>query len=339
MSSVLLSDYPNLEIVFFDNGSTDGSVEFVKQKFQSDARLEIIAIPDNCGPAVGYNKAVEYTRGKYILILNNDVELESNSIQELVSAMESDPAIGIAYSRIMFFDRFHIQTVGNLLDLTLCTVPVGINEKDQGQYASVFEPTVPPGSCMIVRRSMIERIGLFDPNYFFYHDDVDLGLRARIAGFKVIYVPSSIAYHADKSTSSSSMERSKINYYSLNSRVGLFTKNFAFESILKNGIPMFVSYVLTLSSLLKEGGILAFQSSFWSIGNFKNDWKRRQFIQKRLRRIPDSELFEYFLDNTLLLSGIKSTPPLKWILGKKSCPIQSLSCSTHTYYRNHKVHI
>lgn len=336
--SVLCSDYPNLEVIFFDNGSTDGSVEFVKQKFQSNAKLKIVAIHNNCGPGAGYNKAIEYTRGKYVIILNNDVELESDSIQELVSAMESDSAIGIAHSKIMFFDRLHIQSVGNLLDMNFSTVSIGNNEEDQGQYDSAFEPTFPPGACMILRRSMIEMIGLFDPNYFFYHDDIDVGLRARIAGFKVMYVPSSIAYHVEGGTMSGYTEKNGLNYYSLISRLGLFIKNFEFKSILKNGIPMLVSYFLAISIFLKNGDIaLIFKTFFWTISNFKNDWKSRQFIQHRIRRIPDSELFEYFIDYTLFLSGIRMTPPFKWIFGRHGSSAKSLKGLTDAYYRNHKV--
>ena len=338
VSSVLNSDYPNLEVLFFDNGSTDGSVEFVKNETQSNARLRILAIRDNCGPAMGYNKAVEYATGKYVVILNNDVELESDSISELVSAIEGNPTIGIAHSKIMFFDRCHIQTVGNILDLTLCVVPAGTNEKDQGQYDSAFEPTIPPGSCMIIRRSLIERIGLFDSNYILYHDDIDFGLRTRLAGFKIMYVPSSIAYHVDHGTVSSSMNQSEMNYYTLNSRVGLSIKNFEFKSILTNGAPLFLSYILTLFTFLRNGGtILAFKSFFWSLGNFKNDWEHRQFVQKRIRKISDKELFENFMGYGLLISGVKTTPALKWIFRNQSTPAKTLKGLTEIYYRNHKI--
>ena len=245
LSSVLGSNYPNLEVIFFDNGSTDDSVRLVKQEFQLDTKLRIISIPVNCGAIQGYNKAVEYTRGKYVVLLNNDVELESDSIKNLVNVIENDSAIGIAHGKIMRFDRIHIQTVGNLLDLTFANCyAVGQNEEDHGQYDSPFEPTYPCGACMILRKSMLVKIGLFDPNYFFYHDDTDLGMRARIAGFKIMYVPSSIAYHKEGGTVDSSSKISELTFYVLISRVGLFIKNLEFKSILKIGIPMLVSYLL-----------------------------------------------------------------------------------------------
>lgn len=336
---MLESDYPNLEVIFFDNGSTDDSVQFVKQRFQTDARLRIRGIPKNCGPGAGNNKAMEHTRGKYVAFLNNDVEMESGSIRELVKAMEKDSAIGIATSKIMFFDRRHINTVGNLLDLTMDSFCIGYNEEDQGQYDSVFEPTFPSGACMLLRRSMIERIGLFDPNYFFYHDDSDVGMRARLAGYKVMYVPSSVAYHKEGGTSSSSLEKNELIYHTLKSRVGLFTKNLEFKSILKLGIPMFVKYALDVSAFFLRGGaMLAAKSVLWSLANFKNDWKRRQIIQKRIRRVSDDELFKYFLGYSVFLFLIKTARPLRYIAGHQGNPVKFVKRFIDAYYRNHISH-
>ena len=89
---------------------------------------------------------------------------------------------------------------------------------------------------------------------------------------------------------------------------------------------------------IKNGCIaLAFKSLFWSLCNFKNDWKNRQVVQKRLRRIPDSELFEYFINYPNLLSYVASMPPLKWIIGNESRFVKSVNQLTDAYYRDHKV--
>ena len=282
VSSVLDSDYPNLEVVFFDNGSTDDSVEFVKEKFKTDKKLRIIGIPKNCGPSEGYNKAIEHTRGKYVLILNNDIEVEKNSIQELVEAMERDPAIGIAQGKTKFLDRLRIQSAGGLMDLTLTTRYIGCNEEDKGQYESIIETTVPHGACMILRSSMIQEIGLFDSNYLFYHDDHDLGMRARLAGFKVMYIPSSVFYHKEGGPNHTFLKSNEGTYYDINSRVGLFIKNLELKSMLRIGIPVFTNNVISISKLIARGGaIYAVKSVFWSLRNLRNDLSRRQIVQKR----------------------------------------------------------
>jgi len=238
----------------------------------------------------------------------------------------------------MHFDRLHIQNVGNILDLTLSTYSIGYNEEDTGQYDSIYEPTFPAGACMIMRRSMIEQIGLFDPNYLFYHDDCDVGLRARLAGFKVMYVPSSIVYHKEGSTRSGYFNRNQLLYYSLNSRVGLFIKNLEFRSMLKIGIPFFLRNCLDIYAFLEHGdALLAIRSMLWILRNFKNDWKRRQIVQKKIRKISDGDLFEHFLDYSGFLLYLKMTRPLRWIVRPQDNLFKYVNCVSDVYYRDHKA--
>lgn len=336
ISSVLNSDYPNLEVIFFDNGSTDDSVKFVDQKFHLNAKLRIIGITDNCGPAGGFNEALKHVRGKYIVILNNDVEIEPGSIRELVKTMEADSTIGIAQSKIMCFDRLHIQSVGLVLDLSLTAYNIGYAEEDTDQYNSFSEATSGHGACLILRRSMIERIGLFDQNYFLLHDDVDLGLRARLSGFKTMYVPSSIVYHKEGATISSFMQN-EVWYYQLVSRVGLFIKNFEFRNILKIGLPVFIRTILDMYSLLRHGNAsLALKFTFGVFSNFKKDWSSRK-IQKKMRRISDDEVFKYFLDYPTFLFHLKRSFFLNWAFRPHENLGSSLNRVCDDYYRDHKI--
>ncbi len=335
ISSVLKSNYPNIDVVFFDNGSTDGSVEFVRKEFPSETRLRIIAIPDNYGPAAGFNKALEHTRGKYVVILNNDVEVESESVRELVKIMEDNPGIGIAHSKILSFDRIHIQGVGLALDPSLTAHSIGNTEEDKGQYNSVSEATAPSAACMILRRSMIEKTGLFDPNYFLYHDDVDLGLRARLSGFKVTYVPSSVVYHKGATTISNN---ASTMYHALISRVGLFIKNLEFRSMVKLWVPVFMRIILGAYDFLKKGeAIFALRSISWVLSNFRNDWKLRQIVQKRIRKVSDDELFEYFLDNSTFILHLKRTFLLGWTGRPQDNRFESVKPFLDVYYRDHRV--
>lgn len=338
VSSVLNSDYSNLEVIFFDNGSTDDSIEFVKKEIQTSAKLRIIAISRNRGPVTGLNKAMEYARGKYTVLLNNDVEVEPDSIRKLVDAMESDSTIGIAQSKILFFDRLHIQSAGNMLDLTLTARLIGYAEEAEGEYESVIETTFAHGACMILRKSMIERIGLFDPDYFFYHDDVDFSLRARLAGFKVVCVPTSIVYHKGGGTISDSFMRHADWHYSLNSRIGLLIKNLEFTSILKIGIPVFMNNILIMYGLVVHGNsILALKSAAWFFKSLRNNLRLRQVVQNRIRKIPDEDLFEHFLDYSIWLLHLKWTRPLCWIAKPKDSLGESISRVLDVYYHDHKA--
>jgi GT2 family glycosyltransferase len=334
LTTVVNSDYPNLEIVFFDNGSTDDSVKVVKKEFSGNTNLKIVGITDNCGPSQGYNKAIEFAKGKYFIILNNDVALESNSISELVRAMENDSSIGIAQGKEMSFDKIHIWNVGCMLDRTFSTFPVGFQKEDHGQYNTAFEPTFASGACLIIRKSLIDRIGLFDPNYFIYHDDKDLSIRTRLAGFKVMYIPSSIVYHKEGGTLRSSKRVSKLTFYALNSRVGLVIKNLEFKSFFMNIAPIVLSYFITfIVMIFNRGGIIALKCLYWSLRNLKNDWKQRLTVQM-YRRISDRELFKYFLDYSIFLSSIMPRP-VKWLIGTQNNYAKPTSQLIDEYYSEH----
>jgi GT2 family glycosyltransferase len=338
VASVLNSDYPNLEVIFFDNGSTDRSIEVVKQEFKRNPKLKIIGIPKNCGPTVGYNNAMKHAQGKYVVFLNNDVEIESDSISELVKVMENDSRIGIAQSKIVFFDRHRIQSVGNVLDFTLSTLLIGNNEEDKGQYDVACEPTFPCGVSMMARKSVINKIDLFDPNYFFYHDDCDLGWRTRLAGFKVVYVPSSKVYHKGEGTSSHSFQSGAKFYYLLTSRFGLYIKNLEFKSMLKLGVPMSANAWRDISAMLIQGdAITPIRIMIWTLRKFKGNWQRRQIVQTQIRKISDKELFEHFIDSSVFLLLIKRNLRKLSRAGERQEEFdKSVNKITNIYYRNHK---
>jgi hypothetical protein len=306
LTAVLNSDYPNIEVIFFDNGSTDDSLEFVKERFQANHKLKIVSYPENCGFSAGNNLAVKHTQGKYLFLLNSDVEVKSNSIRELVNTMENDLTIGMAQSKILFLDDNHIQTVGNVLDLTLSTYLIGNYEEDVGQYEVPCEMTFSAGASMIVRRSIVQKIGLFDPNYFFFHDDCDLGWRVRLAGFKVVSVPTSIVHHKGEGTSSHSFKENMDFFFTLTSRIGLFIKNFEFASMLKYGALVFVNIGRDTLGILLGGDIRTpTRIATWTFRNFRYNWRNRQVVQKQIRKVPDKQLLKAFIDSSIFILNIR----------------------------------
>jgi GT2 family glycosyltransferase len=307
VSSVLRSDYPNLELIFFDNGSTDDTVTFVQKEFSSNEKFRIVNIPNNSNPPAANNKATEHAKGKYIFFLNNDVEIEPNSIRELVKAMESDSSVGIAMSKVMSFDRLRIQSVGALLDLRLIELPLGNGEEDKGQYDTVSQTTCPFGASMIVKKSLFKRIGCFDPKYRFYHDDIDLGLRARLAGFKVVCVPTSIVYHKGDATSSHTFNKNERFYDFQVSHFGIFVKNLQFRSMIKIWIPVFVNMTMDMYYQSTRCGANPFRVWFSILKNFRSDLEHRKVVQGKIRKIPDDKLFECFIGYSFFIEKIKMT--------------------------------
>ena len=302
LSSVLESDYDDFELIFYDNGSVDKSLEFVKEKFGQNSRLKIIVGSKNSGFAQGNNLAFAHTRGNYIVLLNNDAVVEPNWIKELIKVMEADLTIGIAQSKIVSFDRIRIQTAGDLVDPSLGVYLMGLEVIDNGQYDKMSEITFACGAALITRRSLIKKIGLFDPDYFWYHDDVDFGWRARLIGLKIVYVPSSVVYHKGSGTSVHAFKGGQELLFFLMSSFGLFVKNYEWKSILKHGTKFCVRLSTDLFGLTLKGDLKTpLKFATWALGSFRDNWAKRLIVQKQIRKVKDDEVLKVFLSSYLLV--------------------------------------
>lgn len=336
LSSVLESNYDNLELIFYDNGSTDESVRFVSDRFSSHRNLKIVPDPRNLGFAKGNNLAYEQTRGDYVVLLNSDVIVEPNWIKELVDVMNNDLTIGVAQCKILSLDRTHIQTAGNLTDRCMQVYLIGKDATDKGQYDTPCEITFACGAAFITRRSLIEKIGLFDPDYFWYHDDVDFSWRARLAGFKVVTVPSAVVYHKGSGTSKQSFRTGQGWFYFLTSNFGLFVKNFTTRSYLTCGIKFLVSNSMDITGLLlQRDSRTPIRFLLWIVKNFRSNWKKHLDVQTRIRIISDKEVFRAFLDSTIFFLRIERYFD-KLVGGTLNKDFGKLvSQTTYEYYKNH----
>ncbi len=194
LGSVFAQAFPSLEVILVDNGSTDGSAGFVKERFPD---VTVIENGSNIGFAAANNRGILSSRGKYVLTLNNDTVLGEGFLAELLrAAAASEEDCGMWAPKILsFHDRDVIDSVGGLL-----VYPDGLArgrgrlEKDAGQYDR--EDVLMPSACAaLYRRSMLDDVGLFDGDFFAYCEDTDLGLRARLAGWKARGAPGAIVYH------------------------------------------------------------------------------------------------------------------------------------------------
>jgi GT2 family glycosyltransferase len=199
LESLWRQTFSDFEAVVVDNGSNDGSVEFLRTI--SEPRLRVISLPINRGFAGGCNVGIRESRGRYIATLNNDAEADPRWLAELVGAAESDGSLGMCASKILFHgDRQRIDKVGHLIYLDGLNHGRGSGEPDHGQFEQREEVLFPDGAAALYRRDMLDIIGLFDEAFFAYGDDADLGLRGRLAGWGCIYVPTAIVFHVHSAT-------------------------------------------------------------------------------------------------------------------------------------------
>jgi GT2 family glycosyltransferase len=189
------------EAVVVDNGSSDGSVETV-EAFAAAAPfpVRLLRNAENLGFCAANNQGIRASAAPFVALLNNDAEAEPDWLAQLHSAFE-DPRVGMAASKILVYeDPRIIDKAGHLIWLDGQNRGRGTGERDCGQYEQMEDVLWPDGCACMYRRAMLDDIGLFDEDLFAYGDDAELGLRARIAGWRCLYVPKAVVRHHRGST-------------------------------------------------------------------------------------------------------------------------------------------
>ena len=185
------------EIIVVDNGSSDGSADLAEHEFGA----QVIRNRENRGFCAANNQGIQAARGEFIALLNNDAEAEPGWLAALHRACSRAADIGMAASKVLVWeDPQHIDKVGHLIFPDGQNRGRGSEALDRGQYDREEEVLWPDGCAALYRKEMLDQIGGFDEDFFAYGDDAELGLRARIAGWRCIYTPEAVARHHRGST-------------------------------------------------------------------------------------------------------------------------------------------
>jgi len=191
LSSILEQAYSPFEVILVDNASQDGSVEFVRENFPA---VNVFVQKENLGFAGGSNAGIREARGEFILTLNNDTIVPPDFIGELVKPMLQDPSVGMCASKMVFPDG-RINSTAICISRSGAAWDRGMGEQDHGQYDKPEEIFGPCAGAALYRHSMLDKIGLFDEDFFLFMEDVDLAFRARLAGWKCMYVATARVVH------------------------------------------------------------------------------------------------------------------------------------------------
>jgi len=194
LGSLLRQTLAGVEVLLVDNGSSDGSVEFVRARFGTAVR--VLEQAENLGYAGGLNAGIGAARGRHLVALNSDTEVDPDGLARLVAAADRWPNAGMFAPKILSFDDHGIlDNVGHLLYADGLSRGRGRLEPDRGQFDREEEIVLPSGCAVLLRRAMLADVGLFDADLFAYCDDTDLGLRARLAGWRCRSVPAAVVFH------------------------------------------------------------------------------------------------------------------------------------------------
>lgn len=197
LDAVARQTWHNYEILFVDNASSDDSADVARAAMQRlNLPGEVIALPKNLGCAGGNNVGWQRARGEIVLFLNPDTEMEPDCVTELARPLLRDQSIGMTGAKMYFPGGRIIQHAGGIVHPNGMTNHYGAGEEDHGQHDEVREVAYVTGAGLAMRRTVIEELGGLDVDYFpAYYEEVDLCLRARRAGYKVLYIPTAVLVH------------------------------------------------------------------------------------------------------------------------------------------------
>jgi hypothetical protein len=188
---------PNVKVLVVDNASSDGTPEAIRAEFSS---VELLVNPTNLRFAGGNNVGIRHALkhgADYVLLLNNDTTVERDFTVHLVHAAEADPRIGMIGPKIYYYDDPNrIWFAGGRIEWWKGWIShIGIRENDSGQHDEQKPVDYLTGCCMLVKRAVVEQVGLLDERYFMYGEDADWCVRARRAGYVLAYVPAAKIWH------------------------------------------------------------------------------------------------------------------------------------------------
>lgn len=293
LNSVKKISYSKKEIIVVNNGSTDGSKNFL-QKYHPE--IKVIELKKNVGYARGKNMGVSKSKGKYILALDNDTAVTSNFLEPLVDAMEKDKSIGIIQPQIRsMIHKNLLDSVGSFMTATGFLYHFGyMKPYSRKIYQIPLYAYSIKGACFIISKKDYLELGGLDESFLSYVEETDLCHRLWLSGKKVMYEPKSIISHwgggdtLTMSTSESSTYRSFRNrYYS-------YLKNFSLIELMKImpiHIIMCEMYVFLslLTGKFKQAAAVQSGSVYW-IFKLPSILKKRSYIQKNIRKLKDKDL-------------------------------------------------
>ncbi len=220
--------YQNVELFLVDNNSQDKSVGIIRRR---NNKIKIIELKNNYGFAKGNNLAMSHVNGKFVVLLNMDSGVDKVWLTELVKVAQSSSKIGIVGSKIYYYDdKKTIDFAGSYTDIYGNITNVGKKKIGRDLYNNQTKAFYICGASLMFKKEVFNKIGLFDPLYFMYYEDVDFCWRAWIYGYDVIYAPKSILVHKIGRISKNVKKK---YYFTEKNRLRTILKNYEWRTLLK----------------------------------------------------------------------------------------------------------
>ncbi len=259
-------------LLIVDNGSSDGSIPWIRENMPEAVYLQpgdklpqvhrtssqygfpiyVMALDTNTGFSGAVNVGIRASVTDYVILLNNDTEVHEDYIREMERSMERSPKVfSVSSKMIQLHERRLMDDAGDLYTVIGWGFQRGVGQRSTG-YTEPCRVFTACAGAAIYRRAVFEEIGYFDELHFAYLEDLDVGYRARIAGYENWYCPTAIVYHVGSGTSGSKYNSFKVKLAARNS-VYLNYKNMPLLQLILNAIPLAFGYAVKTRFFKKRG--------------------------------------------------------------------------------------
>ena len=259
----------DMEVIVVDNGSRENEASKLQTRYPY---IKTIRSDQNLGFAGGNNLGIKSSKGKYLYLINNDTVFKYFNPQAIIKRLESSPKIGMVCPKIRFdWDNNPIQFAGYtpLSTITVRNRAIGFGEEDKGQYDTPHQTPYAHGAAMMLKREVVNKVGLMPECYFLYYEELDWSMMINHAGYEIWYEPASTIYHKEsQSTGQNSPLRT---YYITRNRLLLVKRNFV-------GVSKYIAYAY-LQILVATRDIIKFlvkgrtdliKATFKGLQDFRN---------------------------------------------------------------------
>ncbi len=308
LQSLYQNSFTDFETILIDNGSVDGSQKFVKENYR---QVHLIENEKNLGYAGACNQGMELSKAEFILLLNNDTVLPEKFLTEMVASIETDHSIAMVQPKIIsiqdkqFFD--YSGGAGGEMDIFGYPFARGrifdTVEKDKGQYLHFGKKVFWTSGCaLLVRKSVIDEIGLLDEDFFAHQEEIDLNWRAQLVGYKNVVTYKTHIYHYSGYTLRNDNQRKM--YLNHRNNLIMMIKNFSLPLLILL-FPLRILFEMTTvvaDAVMWEGkrARAVLQALNFIFTNPLFIWKKRHAVQK-LRKVSDRAILKNMYPGSVVI--------------------------------------
>jgi GT2 family glycosyltransferase len=284
LHSVLKQSHEVIEVIVIDNRSADATVNMVKEKFPT---VRIIENEENLGYCRANNLSLKEAAGEYLFFINSDVILERDYVEKALQGFQKGERIGMVSGKILRFDRTTVDSTGQFLARSRKTIERGYGQKDEGRFEREGFVFSVCGAAAFYSKQMIDEISyknkeLFDEDFFSFHEDIDVGWRANLMGWRGYYTPEALAYHFRGGTGSHSGEKRSFQIAGRCRYLKYHIVKNRYLSMIKN--DTLSSYLFNFPFIAARDAALFLYLLGTSPGVFRLLFKNRHLFRKAFRK-------------------------------------------------------